>query len=298
MKKSPSKYRREKIEVLDVIFIVILLLGTALIVVPVLNMLAVSFTSQGEYMQSDWIFWPKEPTLAQYRQVFKDSRIGIGYKTTLTYIAIGVPLNILLSTMLAYGLSCPNWPGKKIVLAFVLLTMIFNGGIVPMYLTMKSYHLTDTIWAVILPGGLNTFNMILIYNYFNTLPISLNESARLDGANELTILFRIILPLAKPILATVCLFVMVQFWNEYFNTMIFLKSRDWHSLQQILRSIVVDADVSKVNEGSTASDSIQEAFSAGLKNAAVVVTMVPIMCVYPFLQKYFVKGVTIGAIKA
>ena len=137
--------------------------------------------------------------------------------------------------------------------------------------------------------------VIVIYNYFNSLPNALEESARIDGATEWTVLFRIMLPLAKPVIATVCLFVAVQLWNEYFHSMLFLRRADWHSLQQVLRSVVVDAQVSGT-EGLSA-DSARQTFSEGLKMAAVVVTMVPVVCVYPLLQKYFIKGVTIGAIK-
>ena len=178
----------------------------------------------------------------------------------------------------------------------ILFTMIFNGGIVPLYLVMKSFNLTNTIWSVIFAQGMNTFNMILIYNYFCSLPEALMESANLDGADEWTILFKIVLPLSKPILATVVLFVAVQLWNEYFMSMIFLRSNDWQSLQQVLRSIVMDSQV--VDESTIMSDIGDKNFTDAIKMAAVMATMVPVMCVYPFLQKYFTKGIMIGAIKA
>ena len=197
---------------------------------------------------------------------------------------------------LAYALCRKGWPGRKLVLMLVLFTMIFNGGIVPLYLVMKSLHLTNTVWAVILANGMNTFNMILIYNYFGSMPEALMESASLDGADEWTILSKIVLPLSKPILATVVLFVAVHLWNEYFMSMIFLRSNSWQSLQQVLRAIVMDSQ----NLDSTAAalvDLSEKNFTDGIKMAAVVVTMVPVMCVYPFLQKYFTKGIMIGAVK-
>ena len=164
-----------------------------------------------------------------------------------------------------------------------------------MYLVMKSLGLNNTIWSVILAQGLNTFNMILLYNYFNSLPDALVESAGLDGASEWTIMFRVVVPLAKPILATVVLFVAVQFWNEYFMSMIFLRSKDWQSLQQVLRSIVMD---SQIVDSSTMADVGEKNFTDAIKMAAVMATMIPVMCVYPFLQKYFAKGIMMGAIKA
>ena len=220
----------------------------------------------------------------------------IGYKTTLVYLLVGLPLNLLLCSTLAYALCRKGWVGRHLIFMLILFTMIFNGGIVPLYLVMKSFNLTNTIWSVIFAQGMNTFNMILIYNYFCSLPEALMESANLDGADEWTILFRIVLPLSKPILATVVLFVAVQLWNEYFMSMIFLRSNDWQSLQQVLRSIVMDSQV--VDESTIMSDIGDKNFTDAIKMAAVMATMIPVMCIYPFLQKYFTKGIMIGAIKA
>ena len=211
--------KRKGFEALDWILLVLLTAGLLAVLIPFLNVIAISFTSYKEYMQSTWVVWPKNPTLDAYKELFKDSRILIGYKTTLMYLLVGLPLNLLLCVTLAYALSRKGWPGRKVILMLVLFTMIFNGGIVPMYLVMKSFNLTNTIWSVILAQGMNTFNMILIYNYFCSLPEALVESASLDGADEWTIMARIIVPLAKPILATVVLFVAVQLWNEYFMSM-------------------------------------------------------------------------------
>ena len=166
----------------------------------------------------------------------------------------------------------------------------------PLYLVMKQLTLTGKIWSVILAHGMNTFNMILIYNYFNSLPESIVESARLDGANEWTILARVVLPLARPILATVVLFCAVDYWNEYFMSMIFLRGNEWRALQQVLRSIVIDSDV--VDSGTSLTPLESRNYTQGIKMAALIVTMVPIICVYPFLQKHFTKGIMTGAIKA
>ena len=291
-----AKFGKDKFELMDWILFIILTLGMLCILIPFFNVVAISFTSYKEYMQSTWVIWPKEPTLAAYKELFKDNRIFTGYKTTLCYLLIGLPMNLLLCTTLAYALCRKGWMGRKALLMLVLITMIFHGGIVPLYLVMKSLGLNNTIWAVIFAQGMNTFNMILIYNYFCSLPESLMESANLDGADEWTILFKIVLPLAKPILATVVLFVAVQLWNEYFQSMIFLRSNDWQSLQQVLRSIVMDSQV--VDDSSAMVDIGERNFTDAIKMAAVMATMVPIMCVYPFLQKYFTKGIMIGAIKA
>lgn len=204
--------KKKKFELMDAVILLILFIGILAILIPFFNVVAISFTSYTEYMQSVWVVWPKNPVLDAYKELFKDSRILIGYKTTLTFLAIGLPLNVLLSTSLAYALFRKGWPGRRLVFYLVLFTMIFHGGIVPMYLVMKSLGLTNTIWSVVLAQGLNTFNMILLYNYFNSLPDALVESASLDGASEWKIMFRVVMPLAKPILATVVLFVAVQFY--------------------------------------------------------------------------------------
>ncbi len=291
-----QKFGKEKFELMDWILIIVLTLGMLCILIPFFNVIAISLTSYKEYMQSTWVFWPKEPVLDAYEEMFGDKRLLVGYKTTLCYLAIGVPLNLLLCTTLAYALCRKGWMGRHLVFMLVLFTMIFNGGIVPLYLVMRSLNLNGTIWAIILAQGMNTFNMILIYNYFCSLPEALMESANLDGADEWTILFKIVLPLSKPILATVVLFVAVQLWNEYFMSIIFLRSNDWMSLQQVLRAIVMDSAV--VDSASTSVDVGEKNFTDAIKMAAVMATMVPIMCVYPFLQKHFAKGVMVGAIKA
>ena len=271
-------------------------LGALIIIIPFINVVAVSFTSYKEAIDSSYVWWPKNPTLAAYQEMFKDARILIGYKTTLIYLLVGVPMNLFLCITCAYALARRGWPGRKFFLVFCLLTMVFYGGIVPTYLVMKQLGISGTIWAVILPNGMNTFNMILAYNYVQTVPESLIESAQLDGASEWTVLWKIVLPLLKPIVATIALFTAVTLWNEYFMSMIFLRSNQWQSLQQVLRAIVMD---SQVQNSTTAMIDIKDKnYSEAIKMACVICTMVPVMAVYPFLQKYFAKGIMIGAVKA
>ncbi|MEG1427370.1 MAG: carbohydrate ABC transporter permease, partial [Oscillospiraceae bacterium] len=266
------------------------------ILLPFLNVVAISLASYKEYLETPLLLFPKEPELKSYVELFKDGRIWVGYRTTLLIVLVGVPLSLFLTASMGYALSRSHFPGKKGVLILVLFTMIFQGGIVPLYLVMKDLHLTNTLWSVILASGMNTFYMILMYNYFQSLPESLVESARLDGAGEWTILFRIILPISLPIIATMVLFYSVDKWNEWFNAMVFIRKAEIQPLQMVLRSIVLD---SQVLDQSSAQVGIQDrAFTNGIKMAAVIVTMLPIMCVFPFLQKHFAKGVMVGAIKA
>ncbi|MGI6577159.1 MAG: carbohydrate ABC transporter permease [Eubacteriales bacterium] len=285
-----------RFELMDAILLVVLTIWMLIIAVPFINVIVVSFTTQKEYLETPLLLFPKSPTLDSYRALIEDGRIWGGYKTTLTIVGLGVPLNLFLTTSMAYGLSRRTFPGKKILFTLILFTMIFNGGIIPLYLVMKQLNLTNKIWSVVFGYGINTFYMIIMLNYFRTLPESLMESARLDGAGEWTILFRIVLPLSAPIIATITLFYSVDRWNEWFNAMIFIRDKTMAPLQLVLRSIVMDAAI--VDSASSVVDVGETSFTNGIKMAAVLATMLPIMCVFPFLQKHFAKGVMIGAIKA
>jgi putative aldouronate transport system permease protein len=281
---------------MDIVLFILLTAWALIIAIPFINALAISFTSYKEYLESPLLLFPRAPELKAYRELFKDNRLFYGYRTTVTIVLVGVPLSLFLSVATGFALSRKGWPGRKLFFYFILFTMIFQGGIVPLYLVVRSLRLTNSIWSVILTGGINTFYMILIYNFFQTLPESLVESARLDGAGDWIILFRIIIPLSMPIVATMTLFYTVDKWNEWFNAMIFIRRAEIQPLQQVLRSIVLDSLTASQNTSVVALQ--DRPFSIGIKMAAVMLTMLPIMCIYPFLQKHFTKGMMIGAIKA
>lgn len=296
MKPTRRLEKRRKIDVIDVLLFLFLTIWGLVILLPFVNVIAISFSSYKEYLETPLLLIPQQPELKSYQELFEDGRIWVGYRTTIIIVLIGVPLSLFLTSSMGYALSRNRFPGKKGILLLVLFTMIFQGGIVPLYLVMRDLHLTNTIWSVILCSGMNTFYMILMYNYFQSLPDSLIESAKLDGAGEWTILFRIVLPLSMPIFATIILFYAVDKWNEWFNAMVFIRDADIQPLQLILRSMILDSQVA--DEASAIVSIEDRSFTNGIKMAAVVVSMLPIMCVYPFLQKHFAKGVMVGAIKA
>lgn len=289
--------RRERMEALDVVLLIVVTLWALLIIVPVYNVVVISLTPQKAYLDHPVLLYPQSVTLKNYADLFEDGRIFTGYRNTLLILACGLPLNLLLTTSFAYGTSRGNYPGRRLLFMMVLFTMIFNGGIIPMYLIMKQMKLTNTVWSVVLAYGINTFYMIIMRNYFSTLPESLMESAKLDGAGEWRTLISIVLPLSLPIMATITLFYAVDRWNEWYNAMIFIQRSGLQPLQLVLRAIVIE---SQVLDSYASADALIDAqkFSMGLKSSAVVVTMLPVMCVFPFLQKHFVKGVMVGAIKA
>ncbi|MCG7406928.1 carbohydrate ABC transporter permease [Paenibacillus sp. ACRRX] len=295
-KGKRSGFRKGKMTALDYLIFVVLLVVGLMILIPFWNVIMISFSTQKEYADNPLMLFPKNPTLASYKALFADGSILVGYWNTFKLLIVGLPLSLFLTSSMAYGLSRAKFPGKKIIFFLVLFTMIFNGGIVPLYLVMKSMHLTGTLWSVIFAGSFSAFNMILMMNYFQSLPESLMESARLDGAGEWRIMLTVVLPLAAPIMATITLFYGVAYWNSWYDAMIFLRKADQLPLQNVLRAIIVESSTNASNAASV--DSVgKQGFSTGMKMAAVFVTMVPIMCFFPMLQKHFAKGVLTGAIK-
>ena len=285
----------KKITFVDVLVFVLIGGLILLIVLPFLNAIAISFSTQREYLNNLLMLAPKEPTLDNYRNLMGDQRIITGFKTSALIVCLGVPLNLFLTLSLAYGTSRAGFPGKKLILGAILFTMLFNGGILPLYMQMRELKLTNTIWSVILASGVNVFYFVIARNFFCSIPQSLTESAQLDGAGEWRILFSIILPLAKPIVATVALFCIVDRWNEWYNALIFIRDNSIIPLQVVLRSIVMESNISS---NTSSMEAAARNFDMGIKMAAVIVTTLPIMCVFPFLQKHFTKGIMVGAIKA
>ncbi len=290
-------HKRKRFDMIDVVVVILLTLWVLVIIIPFINAIAISFATQKEYVDNPLMLFPSEPTLKSYELLFNDYRIWTGFRTSFLLVLVGVPLNMLLTTVLAYGTSRGDYPGKKIIIGGILFTMLFNGGIIPLYLQMKELGLTNTIWSVVLAGTVNVFYFVIMRNYFQSLPESLIESARLDGAGEWRILFHIILPLSKPIIATLTLFYLVDRWNEWYNALIFIRDTEMQPLQLVLRSIVMESSIVNNVTSAAAMEQMQN-FDMGVKMAAVIVTILPVMCVYPFLQKHFAQGVMVGAVKA
>lgn len=289
---------KKKMQAFDIVILVVLTIWMLLILLPFVNVVAISFTTNKEYLENPLLMFPSQPTLKNYKDLFNDGRILSGYKNTGLILLMALPLNLFLTLSFSYALSRTGWPGRKLIFYVILFTMLFNGGIIPMYMLMMQLKLTGSLLSVVLASGINTFYVIIARNFFATLPVELFESAVVDGAGEWRMLFRIALPLSAPIVATITLFYAVDRWNEWFNAMIFIRKTSMQPLQVVLRSMVLDSQVFDKIASTAAAAVEQERFTNGIKMAAVMVTMVPIMCVFPFLQKHFVKGVLVGAIKA
>ncbi|GAA3409587.1 carbohydrate ABC transporter permease [Paenibacillus hodogayensis] len=275
---------------------------TVLIVLVVLTLYPLLYVAFASVSDAGRLLVHKGPLLAPlgfsmdaYRNVFKNPAILTGYRNTLFILVAGVAVNLLLTSLAAYVLSRRNVLWNKAFMMIIVLTMFLNGGLIPLYLTVKGVGLLDTLWSTIIPFSINTFNLIIMRTAFMAVPESLEESAKIDGANHLTILFRIILPLSMPVIAVMILYYAVEKWNGWFYASIFIQNRDLFPLQLTLREILIANSTDSMSQGADAGDRFQ--LGETIKYATIMVATVPILCVYPFVQKYFVKGVMVGALK-
>ncbi|MFC5451003.1 carbohydrate ABC transporter permease [Paenibacillus aestuarii] len=274
---------------------VLMVLLMVLTVYPLIYVLFASVSDAGSLMGHKGILWrPIGFSLDAYTNVFRNPMILKGYGNTLFVVLTGLLLNITLTSFGAYALSRKSLQYRKPLMLVIIFTMFFSGGLIPLYLTVKGAGLIDSLWALIIPQAINTFNLILMKTAFEAIPDALEESAKIDGANDFVILFKIVLPLSMPVIAVMMLYYGVSHWNSWFQAMIFLQERSLYPLQLVLREILLQGEA---NANSGASDGDAAMLAATLKYATIIVATVPILCVYPFLQKYFVKGALIGAIK-
>mgnify|MGYP001130151914 CR=1 FL=1 len=239
-------------------------------------------------------------TWQNYRRVFSTKLVLSGLKNTAFLMTVGLGINMLMTCVAAYFLTRTKTMLYRPVMIMILITMYFGGGLIPWYLVLKDLGFIDSIFVMTVPGLLSTYNMILMRNYFGTIPESLPESARIDGAHEFRILIQIIIPLAAPIIATISLFYAVGFWNEWWNAMLFLAKRDdLYPLQLLLRKIVIESTLDLGNEMANEFKNANiNVYGVGMQMASVTVATIPIMCVYPFVQKYFASGIMLGAVKS
>ncbi len=265
-------------------------------VYPIVYVGLASISDAGQLMGHNGMLWkPLGFSLEAYSSVFKNKMILKGYGNTFFVVIVGLIINILLTAFGAYALSRKSLRYRKQLMLFIVFTMFFSGGLIPFYFTVKGVGLANTLWALIIPQAINTFNLIIMKTAFEAIPDSLEESAKMDGANDFVILFRIILPLSMPVVAVMMLYYGVSHWNSWFHAMIFLQDRSMYPLQLVLREILLQGEASSMAVGATESNIAM--LSVTLKYATIIVATVPILLVYPFLQKYFVKGALVGAIK-
>mgnify|MGYP000919719852 CR=1 FL=1 len=290
-----NKKRSYKLDSFDIVNIILLTILMLMVLIPFYYTIVISFMEQQEFIMGGFTLWANKPTIANYKDIVLYGGIGKAFYNSVVNTILGVCFSMFVTTTLAYGLSKKNYPGRTFIQNFVIFPMFFGGGLIPFFLTVKGLGLMNTRWAVIIPIGLSIFNAIILRNFFEQLPKDLEEAAIIDGASPLRIFIQIHLPLIKPALATIILFYAVDRWNEWFYSSLFLGDNDLWPMQVVLRQILYATEGMKKNIPPEAR---RDTFSEGIKAATVLLTMAPIMVVYPFLQKYFVKGIMIGAIKS
>ena len=278
-----------------IIYIIIILLGLVCLL-PLLNIVAISFSSSAAVEGNMVGLIPVGFSTAAYEKILEDSQFWHSFLISVERVVLTLIINFVLIVLMAYPLSKTNaqFRGRNIYANLMIFAMLFNGGMIPTYLIIQKLGMLNKIWALVLPSAISTYNMIIMRTFFeNTIPNELIEAAALDGCNDITTFFRIVLPLSGAVFAVMALFYGVAQWNSWFPALLYIRDRSLYPLQMILREVLIQSDIGNM-AGSTGD---VEVIGDGLKYATMVVSTLPIMCLYPFLQKYFVAGVTIGAVK-
>lgn len=278
----------------------VLIMLCLVIIVPCMNVLALSFNDGADAAKGGIYFWPRKFTLDNYIEVFRDGKIMKAYGITISRTVIGTSLSLIVTTLAAFALKEADLPGRKIITMLITFTMLFSGGMIPTYIQYKNLNLLNSFWVYVIPGMVGVTNLLMVRTFFESIPASLEESAKLDGCGFFKTYSQIILPLSKPVIAVVGLYTAVGHWNDWFSGAFYMNSSKMWPVQTVLQQMLSKAMASS-QEVTTASQAIAQAngmvTSDSLKMAAVVITTVPILCIYPFVQKYFAKGAMIGAVK-
>lgn len=283
--------RTKSDKVFDIIIIVIVSIIALLFLFPLLNVLASSFSSADEIVAGNVGIFPQQFTLSGYKQILKNTTIWRGFWNSIKYTLIGTVIQVTCQMLCAYPLSRKDFKGRKFLNLFLVLTMFLSGGMIPTYLLINQLHLYNTMWAIILPGCISVFNIIVIRTYMeSSIPKELQEAAMIDGCGDVRIFTRIVLPLCRPIIAVMILYAVVGYWNSYFNALMYVQDAKLMPLQNVLNNILIS------NESSLGSGNDVN-LSEQLKYVTIVVSSLPLLIIYPFFQKYFEKGVTIGGVK-
>ena len=298
--RTKVKKQKMKTSLGDKIFVVInsaILICLCIITLyPIWYVFCASMTSNTYLVSHPGIFlWPHEMTFGAYKLAFSHPLLLSGYTNTLIILAVSLPINILMTLFAGYFMASKDVMFKPLLQGLIMFTMFFSGGMIPAYLNIRDLGLYNSLWALILPGALSVYNSIICKTAIESVPESLKESAYIDGANDVIILFRIIVPLIKATLAVLLLYYGVGHWNAWFNASIYLKDNEKLPIQNIMRAILI-ANSNVLNSAAAENDQVNQ-FAEAIKYSTIILTTVPVLCIYPFIQKYFVKGVMIGAVK-
>lgn len=274
---------------------IIMLLVVVVTLYPILYLIAESFSSEQYIYAGEVTIIPKGFNVETYKVVMSDSYFWSGYENTILYSVVGTFINVAMTAVFAYPLSKRNLLGYKFWIKFAMFTMYFGGGMIPNYLLVNNLHMKNTIWSIVIPGAISTFNLMIMKTSFEQIPRELEEAAAIDGLNTIGIFTKIVLPLSGAILATMTLFYAVGNWNSWFSAMLYLDDKRKQPVSLYLRNLITSVSAVATDDEAANADTTQ--IASNIKSATMVLTTLPIVCIYPFLQKYFVSGVMLGAVK-
>ena len=296
MNRKKTSMGRKVFLAVDVIVILLLCL---ICMVPLLNLLAYSFSASQPIIENKVFLWPKEFTLKAYQYVLESKEFWSSVSVSVKRVLLGVPLNTLLTILVAYPLSKDErqFKARKYYVAYMLTVMLFNGGLMPTYYIVSKTKLIDTVWALIIPGAVPIFNCIVLMNFFRGIPSELEDSAKLDGASQWQILWRIFIPISKPSLATIILFSLINHWNSWFDGLIYSNHTTNYPLQSYLQTLVTSTTEILAQGDVKAIAKLVDINDTNMKAAQIFISVIPLMLIYPFLQKYFTTGLTMGSVK-
>jgi len=288
LKKSTS---RKIFEIFNTLFMIAF---SAITLYPFLYVLAASLSSDEFFLSGNFGIIPDGINFDAYKAVLSYPMLGRSYLNTILYTVVGTAINLVLTILGAYPLARKDLKGKKLITFLIVFTMFFSGGLIPNYLVVQKTGLYDTFWAMVIPNAIATWNLILMRTYFQSIPAEIEEAALIDGYGYFSILVKIIVPLSVPSIATVGLFYAVAHWNSYFNALLYLQSKELYPVQILLRQIVIQNSTDDITNSATMGGVM---FAENIKYATIIITALPIICVYPFIQKYFIKGIMVGSVK-
>ena len=285
----------KRFEISDIVFIGGILIFSIIVIYPLLYLLSISLSDNFAVVSGQVSFYPIGLNFRAYEVFLSERMIARAYFNTILYAGLGTMITLVMCSLAAYPLAIPGFKAKKFFMFVFAFTMYFNGGMIPTFLLIRDLGMIDTIWAMVIPAALSVYYIILLRTFFMSIPSALRESAMIEGANDVGILVRIILPLSKPVMATITLFAIVAQWNAFFAPLLYLNSDKLYPIQMILRKIVISSQMKSVDDMAANFDDM--IVSESVKAAAVIFTVLPITLIYPFIQKYFTKGMMIGSLK-
>ncbi|MBQ6645078.1 MAG: carbohydrate ABC transporter permease [Clostridia bacterium] len=282
----------------SVVNTLLLIFALLIVALPILYVIAQSLSSPQEVIAGRVLFWPRRITLIAYKEIFRSKMLLSGYKNSILYTFTGTVVNVVMTVMCAYPLSRKDFVGRKQIMWLFVFTMIFSAPLIPSFINVRNLGMLNSIWAIIIPGAISAYNMVIARTFFmSNIPDEMIEAADLDGASDMQILIRLVLPLSKAVIAVLVLFYAVGHWNSYFDAFIYLSSEDKLPLQVILRNILANAKMIEEMADATVEQSERMSLVEVLKYAVIVFGSLPVLILYPFVQKYFVKGIMIGSVK-